>query len=477
MLSGEAGAIAELEGELAAKGVTVRRLQASGAFHTPLLKGAQVPFARALESTEVTTPSIDVYGNADGSTYPADPGRIRERLADHLISPVLFADQVEAMYAAGIRTFVEVGAGATLTRLVGDGLGERPHSAVSLDRKGRDGVTVLHQALGRLAVAGVPMEFGALWEPYELPDAGREASKSRMSLRLSGANYGRPDPATVLAEPPVAPAPPVSANGSAGPSAALDAHRVLSRREPAVTVVETAPAPQQATVLPSSLVYAPAEAATPPPRAAAEPGPLPAQVSAGSWVHAFEETQRQAAEAHTEYQRLMAEAHHAFLESTERSLGSLLGMTVPGAVTPGAVTPSVLLPSDVVPGAALPATAPIPRLAPAPQPFPEAAPFPAPADPAEPTVPTAVAEPAAEPMTADPAEVLYDIVAERTGYPRDILEPHMHLEADLGIDSIKRVEILANLHRRAPPQPRYPHQGTHASANPRGHSRTPACRR
>lgn len=48
----------------------------------------------------------------------------------------------------------------------------------------------------------------------------------------------------------------------------------------------------------------------------------------------------------------------------------------------------------------------------------------------------------------DVASVLMEVVAERTGYPLDILEPEMDLEADLGIDSIKRVEILSLLRQR-----------------------------
>ncbi|QUM76746.1 SDR family NAD(P)-dependent oxidoreductase [Moritella sp. 24] len=38
--------------------------------------------------------------------------------------------------------------------------------------------------------------------------------------------------------------------------------------------------------------------------------------------------------------------------------------------------------------------------------------------------------------------VMMDVVADKTGYPTDILELGMDMEADLGIDSIKRVEIL-----------------------------------
>ena len=46
---------------------------------------------------------------------------------------------------------------------------------------------------------------------------------------------------------------------------------------------------------------------------------------------------------------------------------------------------------------------------------------------------------------------LLDIVRERTGYPQEVLRLELDLEAELGIDSIKRVEILGKL-RDAFPQ-------------------------
>jgi len=45
-------------------------------------------------------------------------------------------------------------------------------------------------------------------------------------------------------------------------------------------------------------------------------------------------------------------------------------------------------------------------------------------------------------------EVLLEIVAEKTGYPVEMLESDMDMEADLGIDSIKRVEILGAMEER-----------------------------
>ena len=48
---------------------------------------------------------------------------------------------------------------------------------------------------------------------------------------------------------------------------------------------------------------------------------------------------------------------------------------------------------------------------------------------------------------------LIDVVAEKTGYPADVLDLDMQLDADLGIDSIKRVEILSALQDRLPGLP------------------------
>ena len=58
-------------------------------------------------------------------------------------------------------------------------------------------------------------------------------------------------------------------------------------------------------------------------------------------------------------------------------------------------------------------------------------------------------------MTPDDAEAVYDVgwsdeallhaVSARTGYPVDVLDETVPLEAGLGIDSIKTVEIFSNL--------------------------------
>jgi acyl carrier protein len=51
-------------------------------------------------------------------------------------------------------------------------------------------------------------------------------------------------------------------------------------------------------------------------------------------------------------------------------------------------------------------------------------------------------------------QALLEIVSEKTGYPTEMLDPGMDMEADLGIDSIKRVEILGALQTRFPELPK-----------------------
>jgi acyl carrier protein len=72
----------------------------------------------------------------------------------------------------------------------------------------------------------------------------------------------------------------------------------------------------------------------------------------------------------------------------------------------------------------------------------------------KPAAPTPLA---AGDATIDPSglrEALLEIVSEKTGYPVETLEMDMDMEADLGIDSIKRVEILGAMQDRFPALPK-----------------------
>jgi len=74
--------------------------------------------------------------------------------------------------------------------------------------------------------------------------------------------------------------------------------------------------------------------------------------------------------------------------------------------------------------------------------------------PVEPAVSTPPADASGSTLTiGDLTAILLEIVAEKTGYPVEMLEADMDMEADLGIDSIKRVEILGVMEERVPGLP------------------------
>ncbi|GII86769.1 hypothetical protein Ssi03_47590 [Sphaerisporangium siamense] len=118
---------------------------------------------------------------------------------------------------------------------------------------------------------------------------------------------------------------------------------------------------------------------------------------------------------------------------------------------------ATLAPAAPVAFAEAPVQAPAPAPA-APAPVVETAPVttaPAPVT-TSPAPVAAAPAPAPAPAQADAATVqatLLSIVAEKTGYPTDMLDPSMDVEADLGIDSIKRVEIMGALRESFPGSP------------------------
>src|SRR5205823_4374984 len=90
--------------------------------------------------------------------------------------------------------------------------------------------------------------------------------------------------------------------------------------------------------------------------------------------------------------------------------------------------------------------APPPAVRPAPQPTTTA-----PAQVAKAPAPAPAAKPAAP--ARDASGILIAVVAEKTGYPADMLGPDMALDTAPGIDSTKRVEIPPALQERTPDPP------------------------
>jgi acyl carrier protein len=381
---------------------------------------------------------------------------------------------------------------------------------------------MLWQGLAQLAVAGHPMDFAGLWAEFQLAPDPRAQPKPKMTVSISGTNYGKryPPPGGLAALPP--PNPPrakidsgrngevmeskehKSANESAANGANGTAREASGAmpRPPALHASENgaaATANGMSKTAPALVVQANGHASdgrelT---RAWPEASSLAMQADASSWLGAYEAIQCRTAEAHALYQQTMAQCHLAFLRAAEQSALALASIAsgggLPLTAARHAVLPSVpaeaLLPAmplvhaPVVQRArpmASPAPAPVaarPAAPRAPAPVaevradravpppaavparaPSAPPSPAPAAaPAAPSAPAAQAEapkPAAAPLPlpvgGDLKAYLFSIVSEKTGYPADILNLEQQLEADLGIDSIKRVEILSAFEGQIP---------------------------
>ncbi len=431
VIAGSVEAVLAAKELLRAAGMRATRLPVATAFHSPLVAGAAVEFAAHLEGVTFSAPTIPVWSNTTGARHGAEG--IGQSLGTHLAQPVRFIEEIESMYAAGVRTFIEVGPGAVLTGLVNRILGENPHEAFPVDAKGRDGVHALLAALGRAAALGLPVRFEALWSTRD--PAPHVAAPLKMAVTINGSNYGKPYPTPT----------------GGGPD--LPRLTPIQEDRPVKTGVHTHPIPAQAAAptAPSHAPTAPpAHFAAPSPIVAGTPQPVVYAAAAGSpspWITAFQESQRQMADVQESFTRSMSEAHIAFLRSHEestRGLVSLLTGQPLAAAQPWAptfATPALAAPALAAPVYAAPVQAPV--YAPPPPP-PIAA-------------PVYVAPVAAAPKPARPAvdltRVLLEVVAEKTGYPVEMLNLEMNLESDLGIDSIKRVEILSALRERAPETP------------------------
>ncbi|WIX98587.1 SDR family NAD(P)-dependent oxidoreductase [Amycolatopsis mongoliensis] len=62
--------------------------------------------------------------------------------------------------------------------------------------------------------------------------------------------------------------------------------------------------------------------------------------------------------------------------------------------------------------------------------------------------PAPVAEPEPQPATDDVTAQILAVVSEKTGYPQDMLELDLDLEADLGVDTVKQAEVFAQIRER-----------------------------
>jgi malonyl CoA-acyl carrier protein transacylase len=362
VLAGSVAAIEAVAPALAAAGLTTRRIPVAAAFHSPIVAGAEAALAARLATLDVRAPRIPVWSNVTAAPYPTTADGVRATLAAQVARPVRFAAQIEAMYAAGARIFVEAGPGQVLTRLVAEVLGDRPHVAVACDPGSGSSLRSLLRAVATLATCGVDVDLAPLF-------ADRDAAVLDLDGKRKGPSAGwLIDGHT--AWPAAAPPPP-----------------------PAQPVALAPIAARRSTFVPAPLEYDEHDAPT-----AFQESPLASDrdVLVLEYLHNVRATITAQRDVMLAY--LGSAPAPAQLDAPPAARTRMARPTLP--TLPAEAPPPVVI--DVPP----------------------------------------------EPAALDPMALVLAIVSERTGYPPETLGPDLDLEADLSIDSIKRIEIVGELASR-----------------------------
>lgn len=409
VLSGSTTAIDAAAKICKAKKIKAVRLPVAAAFHSYLVADAQIPFQEALKTVDFAPTAIPVMSNTTGNAYSTDSAKARKQLGCQLANPVNFVQNIETLFSQGVATFVEIGPKRVLSGLVGAILNERAHHTVAVDRSAgrRFGILDLAATLSHLAALGHNVDL----TPWETPPP--ETKEPMMKVPICGANYRKPEvkKGATTAKTDIARQPAAQ-------------HQQTTASEPAVSFNAGNP--------PSS------------PSASPEVGNRPeltAVVQEG--LKSIQAMQQQTARAHEKFLESQAEASRV-LEQLIHSIGQPAPAGIKSSEA-AAETPLPIMPQQAV--------VPQPELRPADSPQIQSA---APKEESplveKPTLPAPpLQEQSAPTVTAQElTPTLLEVVSSLTGYPVEMLNIDMDIETDLGIDSIKRVEILSTLEERLP---------------------------
>jgi acyl transferase domain-containing protein/NAD(P)H-dependent flavin oxidoreductase YrpB (nitropropane dioxygenase family) len=415
IISGSTEGIENAAAKLKHADISVTKIPVAAAFHSSLMKPTQKPLGDVIKSLNWNDPLHgDVFSNATAGVHKAKP---KQAMANHLTSPVNFVDQVNAMYEAGARVFVEIGPKTILSKLITRILGDKPFETVSIDGLQSDGLAGLLDAIGHLAVLGQDLKFNYLFtgrdcavlNPAKLVDYNRQPDLPKHGWMI---------------------------NGSVARRASQDQKNVGVTLEEAQAKT-IAPVPQSAAPTPIVASGAPTKRIKRKLKGRRSMSNKAYNMDAaqdGSISSAFFELTTQALQSARDV--ALAELGVELPESSEAStpLNAPLAQrrqthkSVPMRVVP---TPA----QTAAPVAPIAAVAPVAPAPVAPKAVPPAAPAPA----------------ASGSLTTDDLKnLILEIVSEKTGYESDMLDFDQNLEADFGIDSIKRVDVVAGLMKALP---------------------------
>jgi polyketide-type polyunsaturated fatty acid synthase PfaA len=444
VIGGTVEEIEAFETKLAGAGHKFQRLNVSTAFHSRLVAPAAGKFLDALQQYSFKKATIPVYCNTTAAVYPAAAKDVAKTLAGQLAEPVAFTQQVTNMYNAGARLFLEVGPGKILSSFVKDILVDSPHTMISMDGGARqNSKDALWTAIAQLSVAGVPCTFDSLWNGVDTQIKAQVTRKpSVATVQINGSNMNKPYP------------PKGGFSSLPAPNAEKPVSQpaALQQPTPVVSQPDSAPAVVKPVIPAQPVAQTITHQINPTTSNKLQPTKKMTETD-HQWINAFQEVQKNMLTAQRSFQDTLAQNHQLFLQTSQMAfeqLGRLAGSQPVSYSIPAHASEPVLrqisAPVEVAPPVVpqphpvreLQALAPTPQITPTPQPAPVVMAAPAPKAQPVPAVAPAPVSPA-----IDFEDVLLNIVAENTGYPKEILDLDTDMESGLGIDSIKRVQILS----------------------------------
>jgi len=438
---------------LGQKGLVARKLQVGGAFHSPMVADAQMPFASFVnEQVGWNRFQHPVYSNTYAKPYPENFHDGKAVLAAQLARSVEFQSMIQAMHVDGARIFVEVGPGGRLAGLVSEILAGKDHVALALDASQgkKPGEYDLALLLAKLSALGHRLELSK-WDDSQMP---AEENRQGFHVELTGANYVRPKPAKSVSKPKME---------SKAPVEPKIEKPVEVKKVPSQPMIpENKPTPVTSKSMPSD-------------------GLLKALEVTKSSLDMLQKLQEQSTQIHQMFlqgQQVAQRNLQALIEQQQAVLQASLGLVPvfsrqePVAVQPvqRMVSVPLTVPSQPVQVVQPVQPSPLPAVIESPKPTvvpviqaPKAPPAPTPVHVEPVMIPVAKKQEAPivsqTPAAATPSnsgkitKALIEVVSEKTGYPVEMLDLNMSMDADLGIDSIKRVEILAALQEKLPEAP------------------------
>ena len=145
---------------------------------------------RDLHRLPTTVPvGVRFYSSALGRAFEIDSDTAAEAILAQALDTVDFPRVVEAAYQDGALLFVEVGPGASCSRMIGAILGDRPHRVRSACVPGTDCSTSVLQLLAMLIAERVAVDLRPL---YDVPASADSTIADKKSLPVVVPVGGRP---------------------------------------------------------------------------------------------------------------------------------------------------------------------------------------------------------------------------------------------------------------------------------------------